>query len=247
VLLLLRRRLLVYSLFKRNTVLLPHITAKQERNISGNSGPKRSDSLRSLDTADDLLFAVDAYSSSDVDNDVSDDVSDDDDLDCFTGVTADVADIAEGRFPESLAMLVAMSSRSAASTTAAAAAAATAAANTGGHGDEIGGVADSDRHLSVFERLANTNTQSHALKLKDKEIAAQEVYAHTTTASFHNAMHNVTWDALRAPALTQSSCEHDVQLHSKASIHHCVLIAAQRVLHKRKACINLLFLEAYYT
>jgi hypothetical protein len=111
-----------------------------------------------------------------VDNDVSDDVSDDD-LDCFTGVTADVADIAEGRFPESLAMLVAMSSSTASAAAAAAASAATASNHGSGHGDETGAAAaDSDRHLSVFERLANTNTQSHALKLKDKEIAAQEVY-----------------------------------------------------------------------
>jgi hypothetical protein len=140
-----------------------------------------------------------------VDNDVSDDVSDDDDLDCFTGVTADVADIAEGRFPESLAMLVAMSTSSSASTTAAAAA--TAAASN--HSDDVGGVADSDRHLSVFERLANTNTQSHALKLKDKEIAAQEVYVHSNTASHSNTT--------RAPARIASSREHYVQLFSEAS------------------------------
>jgi hypothetical protein len=206
---------------------LPHVycatasqqCCKQERNISGSSsGPKRSDSLRSLDTADDLLFAVDADSSSDVDNDVSDDVSDDDDdLDCFTGVTADVADIAEGRFPESLAMLVAMSSSSATTTAAAAAAATANASHSGGHGDEAGGVADSDRHLSVFERLANTNTQSHALKLKDKEIAAQEVYVHSNTASHSTTTNSVVSDAVRAPARTELSREHDVQLLSEAS------------------------------
>ena len=37
---------------------------------------------------------------------------------------------------------------------------------------------------SVFERLANTNTRSHALKLKDKEAAAQEVHIYTHIRRF---------------------------------------------------------------
>ncbi|KAG5177096.1 hypothetical protein JKP88DRAFT_249009 [Tribonema minus] len=75
----------------------------------------------------------------------------------FTGVTADLPDIASGQIPESLAMLVEMST----------------GGGGGGNGGSTGGGSveghGHDRHLSVFERLANTNTQSHALKVKEKE------------------------------------------------------------------------------